>query len=65
MQDLRYVKIGKEEINVLYRSTKYGRSIKIRKDGASKGKFLEDESEFLKNHPNLIKDLIDGKVVKL
>ncbi len=64
MENLGYIKIGKEEINVLYRPIKYGVAIKIRK-GGDKGRFLEDESEFLKDRPDLITDLIKGKVVNL
>lgn len=65
MQDLGYIKINDKNILVLYRATKYGIELKIRKSSKTEGKYLKDESEFLKNQIGLIKKLKEGKIIKI
>jgi len=69
MQQLGYVKIDDKEIKILARLIKMRRSdgfyvsLKIRKSG-DLGKELSDEALYLKDEPEKLSALLDGKVVK-
>ena len=65
MQNLGYIKFKNEIISILYRPTKYGISLKIRKNSKIRGNFLKNESDFLKDNPNIVKRLIEGKIIKI
>ena len=65
MQDLGYIKINGKNILVLYRSIKYGIELRIRKNSKTEGKYLKNESEYLKTQIGLIKKLKEGKIIKI
>ena len=66
MQELGYVKVFGEIILVLFRSSRYGRRLKIRNTQiGTQGVFLEDESAYLEETPNLVEDLLKGEVISL
>lgn len=66
MQDTAHLKINGQTILVLRRVNiaACDVSLKIRKSGKD-GMFLEDESIYLENEPEVLKELQDGKVVRL
>ena len=63
MQQAGYIKIGDEKILVLVRHCRYGRQFKIRKSGKD-GIFMEDESLYLKERPDLIRKLKAGNIIE-
>ncbi len=65
MQDLGHIKINGKNILVLYRPIKYGIELRIRKISKTEGKYLKDESEYLKTQIGLIKKLKEGKIIKI
>ena len=65
MQNLGYIKIDGKNILVLYRATKYGIELRIRKKSKTEGKYLKDESEYLKTQIGLIKKLKEGLIIKI
>ncbi len=71
MQGLGYIKIHNVKLPVLYRAIKNGKALKLRAmDTAGVfykdfGNFLEDESEYLKDKPTLVMDLLDGQTINL
>jgi hypothetical protein len=56
--------IAGEKIKVLYRSMKYGVCCKIRMIGRD-GHELSDEALFLSENPERLRELKEGKVIKL
>ena len=67
MQSLGYLDINGQKILVLYRLTTtrnewFGFKLKLRKSGKD-GSFLVDESHYLKENPELLADLLSGKVI--
>ena len=66
MQDIAFVRVHGETIKVLRRSTKYGISLKCRKNGIN-GRFLVDESDYLESESGecQLRDLKAGLIIKL
>ena len=64
MQGLGFVCLGDKKILVLYRSGKDGKCLKIRKGGKDEH-HLTDEEEFLKEAPDQVSDLLEGKTIYL
>lgn len=63
MQQLAFLKIDELIIPVLMRPTKFGNQLKIRESKVRAGWFLDDESAYLKDHPEKLKALLDGKTI--
>ena len=64
MQTTGYIIIRGEIIMVLVREKKHSRQFKLRKSGRP-GRRFEDEEIYLKNNPEKLRDLLNGKVVEL
>ena len=65
MQDTAHLLVNGQKILVLRRSNfRVHVSLKIRRSGKD-GMFLEDESGYLENEPDALKELLEGKVIKL
>lgn len=64
MRTLGMVFVNDEIIRVLFADSKEGRSLKIRKAGRL-GVHLKDESIFLKDNSELLKQLKSGRTIKL
>ena len=65
MQDTAHLLVNGQKILVLRRSNfRVHVSLKIRRSGKD-GMFLEGESGYLENEPDALKELLEGKVIKL
>ena len=65
MQDIAHLVVKGQKILVLRRSNfSYHVALKIRNSGKD-GIFLQDESNYLETEPEALKELLDGKVIKL
>jgi hypothetical protein len=64
MQDAAHLQIGETVYLVLRRQRRYGVALKLRKGGAP-GIKLTDESAFLSDNAELVKELLLGRVIYL
>lgn len=64
MQTTGHLIIQGEKVLVLVRSRKYGVALKVRKSGGV-GRYFPDESFHLNENPELTKDLLSGKTIRI
>jgi hypothetical protein len=64
MQYTGYVEIDGEKILLLVRVAPYGKKVKLRQSGKP-GEHLVDEETFLREAPQFVGLILDGKVVYL
>jgi hypothetical protein len=64
MQFAGYVEIDGKKILLLVRSAPYGKKVKLRQSGKP-GHHLTDEETFLREAPQFVGLILDGKVVYL
>ena len=65
MQQLGHIKINGKNIQVLGRNTKFGLSLKIRKESKHLGYFFENESTYLNMNRLLISKLERGFTINI
>ena len=64
MQFAGYVEIYGQKILLLVRSAKHGKKLRGRQSGLL-GEHLTDEEIFLREHPHILRMILDGQVVYL
>jgi len=63
MQQTGYVMVNDEKILVLIRVSRLYNYLKLRESGKD-GVFMEDESNWLNERPDLVESLKDGNVIR-